>query len=324
MNLRSLRNPDLCHGRLGKNYFEGWYFKLVDAGMNHAFAFIPGVFFNTVPENSHAFIQVVDGTGITNRYNRYPVTAFSADRKTFSLSVGGGTFGRRGISFNPESDTAAVKGEVIFSNHMAWPDSLLNPGSMGFYNYIPKMQCYSQVCSMDFDLEGALEIDGKQIDFSGGKGYIEKNWGAAFPYSWVWVQCNHFAGADASFSCSLGHIPFFTGSFKGFLVGLYVGGTFYEFSTMNRSRAEVARKENDLALRFEGRRHTLQIECETDSEHFILLNGPRGDKMIPLVRENLQGRIGLELREKSGKTLFAATGRRAGVEYGGEQMMILD
>ena len=28
MNLKSLRNPDLYHGRLSKNYFEGWYFKV--------------------------------------------------------------------------------------------------------------------------------------------------------------------------------------------------------------------------------------------------------------------------------------------------------
>ncbi|MFU8795609.1 MAG: hypothetical protein ACNA7Z_09570 [Dethiobacteria bacterium] len=47
--------------------------------------------------------------------------------------------------------------------------------------------------------------------------------------------------------------------------------------------------------------------------------------MIPLVQENLQGDVYVELKEKSsGKTLFADSGKCAGVEYGGEQMLVLN
>ncbi len=325
MNLKSLRNPDLYHGRFGKNYFEGWYFKLVDSQMKNAFAFIPGVFFSPTGEFDHAFIHVVDGIRRTYGYKRFLTKEFSTARDSFFINVAGSSFGRSGLNINLAGDSAPINGQVDFNNHLDWPDNFLNPGSMGFYNYIPKMQCYAQVCSMDFDLTGSLEINGHPIDFSGGKGYIEKNWGSAFPYSWIWIQCNHFQKMRASLSCSLAHIPFSVTSFRGFLVGLFVNDSFYAFTTMNRSKVEVVQKGTDVTMYFKNRKHTLTIDCETNSADFILLNGPRGDRMVPLVQENLQGEVAVILKDNAGgKIIFEDSGHCAGVEYGGDQMIILD
>ncbi len=325
MNLKSIRNPDLYHGRLSRNYFEGWYFKLVDRNKERAFAFIPGVFFSSTPKYDHAFIQFVDGMKKTYCYERFSTEEFSASKNRFALNVAGNHFGINGLNFKLDVVNSKISGELKFTNHLSWPDSLLNPGSMGFYNYIIKMQCYSQVCAMDFDISGVLEINGELVDFNGGRGYIEKNWGSAFPYSWVWVQCNHFDHQRASLSCSLGHIPFPISSFRGFLVGLYVSDQFYAFTTMNRSRVEVIQNGTDLTITLQNRHHHLIIDCETKKENFILLNGPRGDQMIPLVQENLQGRVRITLKElESGQTIYADSGSCAGVEYGGDQMMVID
>jgi len=325
LNLKSLRNPDLYHGRRGKNYFEGWYFKLVDSKMKNAFAFIPGVFFSPTGKYDHAFIQVVDGMNKRYQYERFAANDFSAAGDIFSVNVGGSSFGRSGLDFNLAGAEAKIKGQVGFSNHLDWPDSFLNPGSMGFYNYIPKMQCYAQVCAMDFDLKGSLEVNGQSFDFRGGKGYIEKNWGSAFPYSWIWIQCNNFRKAHASLSCSLAHIPFLVSNFRGFLVGLYVGNYFYKFTKMNRSKVEVLQKGTDLVMHLKNRHHSLTIDCATNSEDFILLNGPRGNQMVPLVQENLQGKVAVILKENTrGKVIYEDSGICAGVEYGGDQMMVLD
>lgn len=325
MRLKSLRNPDLYHGRLSKNYFEGWYFKLVDKNMEHAFAFIPGIFFSPIKDHDHAFIQVVDGTRKTYRYERFSNESFSASANKFFVDIDGNSFGRSGLVFNLARDELNITGKVEFINHLYWPDSFLNPGSMGFYNYILKMQCYSQVCAMDFDLNGSLQVNGESINFTGGKGYIEKNWGAAFPYSWIWIQCNHFQTERASLSCSLGHIPFPISSFRGFLVGLYVDDKFYEFTTMNRSKTEVIQKGTDVIMHLKNRDYSLTIDCETITEDFILLKGPRDNQMVPLVQENLQGLVNITLKESSGgRIIYNDSGRFAGVEYGGEQMMVLD
>ncbi|MDW7739106.1 MAG: tocopherol cyclase family protein [Bacillota bacterium] len=325
MNLKSLRNPDLYHDRTEKTFFEGWYFKLVDAGMENAFAFIPGIYYSPNRDYSHSFIQIVDGMKKTYDYLRFPVESFGTDKRIFSLNIDKNKFGIEGLNFKLDRPEVSLIGKIKFSNHNKWPDNFLNPGSMGFYNYIPKMQCYSQVCSMDFDLSGSLDFKGQNIDFGGGKGYIEKNWGSAFPYSWIWIQCNHFQTARASFSCSIGHIPFLFSNFRGFLAGLYVNNDFYEFTSINHSKIEVVSKGSDVIMNFNNSRHRLHVKCKTEYDNFILLNGPRGDKMIPLVQENLQGNLHLELIDlQTGQTIINDSGRCAGVEYGGKQMMVLD
>ncbi len=325
LNIRSLRNPDLYHGRIGKTFFEGWYFKLVDASRRQVFAFIPGVSFSPDPRHSHSFIQIVDGKKTLYWYEKYPVESFTAESRRFSTAIQGNQFSFRELRLNIQRPSVKIKGEVAFDNLLKWPDTFFNPGSMGFYNYILKMQCYSQVCALDFDLEGSLVINGEKMDFSGGRGYIEKNWGSAFPYSWVWIQCNHFQKERASVTCSLAHIPFLFTSFRGFLIGLYIGKDFYEFTTMNRSNVELIQKDSDVIMTIRNARHTLTLETCTEKEKFILLNGPKEGKMIPLVQENLQGTVRLELKENhSSKVVFVDEGTCAGIEYGGEQMMVLD
>lgn len=325
IHIKSLRNPDLYHGRMGKTYFEGWYFKLVDASRQQVFAFIPGVSFSADPKHSHGFVQIVDGKKALYWYEKFPVESFSADAGRFFVKIQGNDFSSQGLRLNIQRPSMELKGDISFTNLLKWPDTFFNPGSMGFYNYILKMQCYSQVCALDFDLEGFLEINGEKLDFSGGRGYIEKNWGSAFPYSWVWVQCNHFQKERASVTCSLAHIPFLFTSFRGFLIGLYIGKDFYEFTTMNRSRVELIQKGSDVIMTIRNAGHTLTLETWTEKEKFILLNGPKEGKMIPLVQENLQGTVRVELKENhSSNVVFADEGTCAGIEYGGEQMMILD
>lgn len=47
-------NPDMYHGWHKKsNFFEGWYFKLVDASTQQVFVFIPGMHLGKIKNHSH-------------------------------------------------------------------------------------------------------------------------------------------------------------------------------------------------------------------------------------------------------------------------------
>ena len=324
--IRKLINPDIYHGWNKKsNFFEGWYFKLVDASSQHVFVFIPGIHLGNSKEFSHSFIQILKGKEVNYNYLRFSPDDFVATSNHLRISIKNNYFSLEQVSVDINNPEINIKGTVTFKNVLKWPDTFLNPGSMGFYNYIPHMQCYSQVCVMDMDLEGHLNIDGKEIDFCKGKGYIEKNWGKAFPYSWIWIQSNSFSRDKTSLSCSLAHIPFSFFSFRGFLIGLYIDGTFYSFTTINRSQIQVQQKGTDIAIKVENKNHILRIQTHTLFKHFILLNGPRDGKMIPLVRENLQGEVQISLIDKKNcKTVFQDKGFCTGIEYGGKQMLVLD
>jgi hypothetical protein len=81
-----LFNPEVFQGNLRKkHYFEGWYFKHVTQDLSCTFSFIPGVSF--VENDSHAFIQIMNGyTGNTN-YIRYPLDDFRWDKRRLFLQV---------------------------------------------------------------------------------------------------------------------------------------------------------------------------------------------------------------------------------------------
>lgn len=319
-------NPDIYHGTNKKNsFFEGWYFKLVDKNMNNVISIIPGIYLGKSNENSHSFIQILQGITANYSYKKFNKDEFSSNNNNeFDINVANSSFSLKRISLNINDDTCYINGIVSFKNLMKWPDSVINPGSMGYYNFIPHMQCYSQVSVMDMDLEGSLNINGSEINFSGGKGYIEKNWGSAFPYSWTWVQCNSFNNRKASISCSIGHIPFMLTSFRGFLIGLFVDDKFYKFTTINKSTLNIVQNALDVIITTENKKYKLIIETKTDRSAFMLCMGPRDDKMVPLVEENLKASVKVTLIDKLiSKTIFCENGLCCGIEYGGDQRMIL-
>jgi hypothetical protein len=87
------------------------------------------------------------------------------------------------------------------------------------------------VVSLDHVIEGALDIDGRTIDFTGGRGYTEKDWGRSFPSSWIWLQSNHFSTPGSSFTASVAIIPWIGRSFPGFIIGLWHQNKLYRFAT---------------------------------------------------------------------------------------------
>lgn len=321
-----LRNPDLYHGEnKDKKYFEGWYFKFVDPTMNYSYAIIPGIYLGEHNETSHSFIQILEGRDAKYSYIKFPHQTFCTSKKKLEISIGKNKFSLNGMELLLEQEGLSMQGVLSFKNLLKWPDSIINPGSMGYYNYIPFMQCYSQVCAMDLDLSGSLTINGKLIDFTGGRGYIEKNWGRAFPYSWTWIQCNNLKNSKASLSCSIGHIPFLHTSFRGFLIGLFYNNKFYKFTTMNKSKIKIIENGSDKIITVENNKYVLKLESKTKKDDFMLCYGPKENGMVPLVEENLTGTVYLELYEKNLKQfLIKDEGYCTGIEYGGEQRMILD
>jgi len=262
---------------------------------------------------------------VSYSYKKFAKDEFiSKSNSNFNLSVANSNFSLNQISLDINDESDHIIGNVCFQNLLKWPDSKISPGSMGYYNFIPRMQCYSQVSVMDMDLEGSLNINGSEIDFTGGKGYIEKNWGSAFPYSWTWVQCNSFKNRKASLSCSIGHIPFMITSFRGFLIGLFLDDKFYKFTTINKSTLNIVQNGLDVIITTENKKYKLIIQTKTDKSDFMLCMGPRDDKMVPLVEENLKASVKLTLIDKSiCKTIFCEDGLCCGIEYGGDMRMIL-
>jgi tocopherol cyclase len=322
--LRSVWRPAMYHGH-GKRhgFFEGWYFKCVDAGERHVIAVIPGVFLAREAGKSHAFVQVLDGATGQSHYHPYALDAFHASDHEFDVRVGPNHFRADCISLDLDGQGQRLRGELRFDGVTPWPVTLTSPGIMGPYAFAPFMECYHGVLSLDHAIRGTLEIDGAQASFDGGRGYIEKDWGQAFPRAWLWGQTNHFAQPGTSLTVSVATIPWLGASFRGFIIGLWHGGRLYRFATYTGARIEALRLSDTRAeLRVVNQRHRLEISARRSEGG--LLHAPYRTDMLQRVTESLTASVDARLLSRDGRVLFEGTGRHAGLEINGELRQIFD
>lgn len=81
--------PEIFHGRRKKkDFFEGWYFKMVDYSEKRAYAVIPGVSIARDSLKSHAFIMFLDARAQKMNYFRYSLDDMKAGDKKFELIIG--------------------------------------------------------------------------------------------------------------------------------------------------------------------------------------------------------------------------------------------
>ena len=174
--VRAIFKPDLYHGwGKTKSYFEGWYYKVLTKDEKYAFAIIPGIAMDAEGKKQ-AFIQILDGNKLSAQYFKFDADLFTADSKKFKVNIDTNRFEINNISL----DLPKFKGHLTFKQQIPWPNRWYSPGIMGPYTFVPFMECYHGILSMDHEIQGVLEIDGERIDFSDGRGYIEKRLGTLF------------------------------------------------------------------------------------------------------------------------------------------------
>jgi len=316
--LRATWHPDEYHG-WGKTrrYFEGWYFKVVSADQQHALAFIPGISMSEKGER-HSFVQVMDGKQCKSYYHRFQADDFRPSPGKFEVRVGNNLFSKEKIIL----DLPDFQGEIAFENQTSWPKMFGAPGIMGWYSFVPFMECNHGVVSMHHQTAGTLDVYGKQIDFKGGKGYIEKDWGSSFPRAYVWMQSNHFDTSDqASLMASIAHIPWLNSYFIGFISGFWLERRLFRFATYTGARHFLELNEDSLTLIFKGPKTELRIHANQAPGASLV--SPLSGEMTGKINESLQATLQTELLE-NGRRIFEGTGRTAGLEVAGAVERLLE
>lgn len=318
--LKGIQHPEAFHGRGRKrNFFEGWYIKLVSPDGDQRWAIIPGIFLG--PDGADmAFVQVLDGQTGRSWFHEFPIAEFRASNTRFDVSLGGNHFSNTGLQL----DLPQLAGQLAFNTPLdPWPVTLSSPGIMGWYGLVPFMECFHGIVSFGHGLSGKLEVEGNLVDFTDGRSYIEKDWGRAFPSGYVWMQSNHFAAhEDASLIASVAIIPWLTGAFRGFIVGLKYGGKLHRWTTYNKTR-ELSLEINDSQIiwHLDGPDGLLRILAQRSSGG--LLHAPLRTAMYRRVEETMRAKITVQHISKTGEVLFEDDGRYASMEVFGDLERLL-
>jgi hypothetical protein len=256
---------------------------------------------------------------VSSDYVRYSIDEFELSEGPFKLKIRENTFTEKNISITIKSenysDGRGMEIKADFDLGILHPIkmSLFAPNIMGIFAYIPKMECYHGIVSMNHEINGTLKIDNKETEFWDGKGYIEKDWGTSFPKKYIWIQCNNFNNKTISLFASVANIPFVGMSFLGHICNLSINNNEYRFATYNFSILKIlSASERSIMLTFENTKAKLTIEALIiDSADLV---APKLGKMEKIIKEEISGQTRIILYDKVSRETFEDVGYLAGIE----------
>lgn len=232
--------------------------------------------------------------------------SFLSPLETITVSIDG-------ISIAIKFEDLSLKAEVKHIDPTPFPVTLRAPGIMGWFAYVPFMECFHGVVSTHHHLEGSIEINGKNLACKGGTGYIEKDWGVSFPSAWIWMQANCFPTDKVAVMLSVANIPFLGRTFQGFLGFLQYEGELIRFGTYTGAKI-IELEQDDEHARIVIRQKEFRITLVATLGPTSHLSAPRQGNMERIIRESVMGTVEVTLEKKDGSLLFKETGRMAGIE----------
>ncbi|MGD1823629.1 MAG: tocopherol cyclase family protein [Pleomorphochaeta sp.] len=296
------------------DYFEGWYYKQVSKNGLYTISFIPGISYNIL--DPHCFIQCIisdKNKTLTSHYFKYDVNQFNCQDNPFKVTINNTIFEENNIYIDLKEADINIKGELHFNQLEPLNNSLLCPNIMGYFSYIPKMECNHHIISMNHTIKGSLNIKGEEIDFNDGLGYMEKDWGKSFPKEYIWLQCNHFSKSDIKLALSVATIPFLGFSFKGFFCSLFIDNKEYRFATYNRSKLKFnILKDNQIDITFI--KGDIEVNVSSTIDSVLSLASPKNGVMNDFIKEGLSANILLKFSNKQNGKKIEAVGQNAGIE----------
>ena len=308
------KKSHLYHGiEKTRPYFEGWYFKHASTKEDFVLSVICGVSRSKDPKDDHSFIQIITGPAHKSTYIRFPYHDFKYDNDDFQVTIGNNTFSYNRIYLRINNKDISICADLEYASHVYLESKFLCPSIMGYYAYLPNMECNHGVLSMKNDVYGKVTIDGVLHEMDNSVGYIEKDWGESFPNAWIWLQGNmSVKSPKSSFMCSVASIPLGIFSFTGFIGIIDTGERQYRFATYNSAKIACIRK-TDKGVQLLIKRKNQSLKINAYSESFDKLIAPTRNGMDRQLYESVSGEIEVELILDD-RTIFEAHYTGCGIE----------
>ncbi len=314
-NLKKASNTAIFQGnKKKKNYFEGWYFKMVSSDGSSIISIIPGVSLSEDGKEQHAFIQMIDGISATTEYFTFPIEDFSFSKKEFAVKIGDNYFSKDHLILDLKNDSTTIKGKVEMNDLVDYSTGrLINHSIMGWYRFVPKMECYHGVVSLTHQLSGNITVNGKNHQFQNGKGYIEKDWGSSMPSTWIWLQSNNFQSESSSFMLSIANVPWRKKSFTGFLGFYYLDGKVHRFATYKNTKVKlVIVDDNTLRIKIDNKKNSFLIEATRNN--IGMLQAPSSGSMDRRIPESVDAQMKITVFDKKGIEIHQDSTAISGME----------
>ena len=281
-----------------KSYFEGWYLK--HQCEDDSIAFIPALHMNEagIPTCSIQVITPNDSYTVD-----FPKEDFMVSSSQFFVKMGNNVFSKDGMSVDLHTDKFKINGHIDYNEITPIHSDIMGP-----FRFFPFMQCNHGVVSLSHNLSGTLNINEKMVNFNGGVGYIETDWGSSFPSDYLWTQCNWQDGGNCSVMLSIANIPISAISFTGCIGTIYYKDKEYRLATYNGAR--IIEYSKDTAIVKQGRYALIVTALDYKP---CSLKAPCQGTMNRTVHESLESKVRYHFLERD-KTVFDIVSHKASFE----------
>lgn len=308
--------------------FEGWFIRITSASGETA-AVIPGLYRGRSPDNDYGFIQVVDGK--TNQAGCFKFPSWRFDDRG-ALRLGNSCFAPTQIELHPEDTQGIVSGMLRFENLRPWTGRAWPSPAMGWFSWLPGLQCHQAVISLRHGVEGSLQLNGRTVDFGGGIGYLEKTWGRSFPNAWLWGQCQHFDRGPLSLFFAIANVPLAGSPMRGVTAALMAEDRLWRWGSWRGERVQVQRASGTLKITLRGWTGRLEISVpgnladEEDAERDVSspnVSIPTEKGLELRVHERLDQPLEIRLFDRR-RQLWAASGTLGAIDQVNVDSLITD
>ena len=205
------------------------------------------------------------------------------------------------ITFDINQEDVSIKGTITLGELHPLKKKVMGP-----FTYLP-MECRHEIYSMYHTLKGDLLIDGKEISFDNGIGYIEGDSGTNFPKRYVWYNS---VTPEATATFALASIPLFGFiHFTGILCFIKTKEKEYYLCTYNG--AKLKKIDEDEIIIKKGK-YSFVLNIKNEGGH--LLKAPVKGDMVRYIKENLNVPTSFKLLKKD-ETIIEVNDPISSLEY---------
>ena len=265
------------HGASRNNsYFEGWYLKY-QTKKGDGIALIPAIHIDGTGQRKISLQIITDNA---SWWLEFPETEFHAAQNRFHVRIGKNIFSQEETRLHVECKGISLHGVLRHG-----PFTPLGSDIMGPFRFFPGMECAHGVISMGHLLHGTLNLNGEEMDFSDGIGYIETDRGRSFPNRYLWTQCLWREPQRSSLMLSVATIPLPAGRFTGCICAVLHNGREYRLATYRGARIE---QWSDAGAVIRQGNHRLSVQLLEQRSH--PLRAPVDGVMGRTVHESLRAK----------------------------------
>ena len=304
------------------DWYEWWYYKVVDPVTREAFYFTYGVINPWDNEQtlagSRSVVQVGSFADKTIVTGEFPVTDFHASYSDTNVEIGGNIATARQLKGHVNQNGHDVSWDLAFDKQwgfdaMGWSMQQADVSNIYWY----PAQASAAV-------SGTITFDGVVHQFSSAPGYQDRNWGRSFPKWWTWLTSNNFKNSPGTVLAAGGGVPKVLDSMyvPGLVIGLTHQGHEYVFRNTDGDLINYDIRWGRWEISAENKHdEKIVISAYAPPEKFMMLPfmSPRGDTFYDY--EALLGHMTVRIYKRanflsSWKLKADLVTEEAGIEWG--------